>query len=89
LWPQYIDAYEDAMALTSTKRAPWYVIPANHKWFRNLAISQIIADRLDRMGLQLPPTRVDIADIRRKYHAAQREAKNDEKRRNKAGEKGK
>jgi PPK2 family polyphosphate:nucleotide phosphotransferase len=89
LWPQYIDAYQDAMALTSTKHAPWYVIPANHKWFRNLAISQIIADRLDRMGLQLPPTRVDIADIRRKYHAAQREAKNDEKRRNKAGEKGK
>jgi len=88
LWPQYIDAYQDAMALTSTKHAPWYVIPANHKWFRNLAISQIIADTMDRMGLQLPPTRVAIADIRRKYHAAQREAKNGEKRRNKAGEKG-
>ncbi|HEY4859749.1 MAG TPA: polyphosphate kinase 2 family protein, partial [Xanthobacteraceae bacterium] len=89
LWPQYIDAYQDAMALTSTKRAPWHVIPANHKWFRNLAISQIIADTMDRMGLQLPPTRVDIADIRRKYHAAERAAKNGEKRRNKAGEKGK
>ena len=72
LWPQYIEAYEDAMALTSTKRAPWYVIPANHKWFRNLAVSQIIADTMDGMGLQLPPTRVDIADIRRKYHAAER-----------------
>ena len=89
LWPQYIEAYEDAMALTSTKRAPWYVIPANHKWFRNLAVSQIIADTMDGMGLQLPPTRVDIADIRRKYHAAERAAKNGEKRRNKAGEKGK
>jgi PPK2 family polyphosphate:nucleotide phosphotransferase len=87
LWPQYIEAYEDAMALTSTKRAPWYVIPANHKWFRNLAISQIIADTMDRMGLQLPPTRVDIADVRRKYHAAAREAKNGEKGRKKAGEK--
>ena len=87
LWPQYIEAYEDAMALTSTKRAPWYVIPANHKWFRNLAVSQIIADTMDGMGLQLPPTRVDIADIRRKYHAAERAAKNGEKRRNKAGEK--
>ena len=89
LWPQYIEAYEDAMALTSTKRAPWYVIPANHKWFRNLAVSQIIADTMDGMGLQLPPTRVDIADIRRKYHAAEREAKDGEKRRNKAVEKGK
>jgi PPK2 family polyphosphate:nucleotide phosphotransferase len=76
LWPQYIEAYEDAIALTSTKRAPWYVIPANHKWFRNLAVSQIIADTMDGMGLKLPPTRVDIADIRRKYHAAEREAKN-------------
>jgi PPK2 family polyphosphate:nucleotide phosphotransferase len=71
-WPQYIDAYEDAMASTSTKRAPWYIIPANHKWFRNLAISQIIADTMDEMGLKLPPPRVDIADIRRKYHAAER-----------------
>jgi hypothetical protein len=36
LWPEYIEAYEDALTLTSTKRAPWYVIPANHKWLRNL-----------------------------------------------------
>ena len=70
LWPQYVEAYETAMALTSTKRAPWYVIPANHKWFRNLAVSQIIADTMDEMGLKLPPTRVNLPDIRRKYHAA-------------------
>jgi PPK2 family polyphosphate:nucleotide phosphotransferase len=73
LWSEYTDAYEDAIALTSTKCAPWYVIPANHKWFRNLAVSQIIADTMDEMGLKLPPTRVDIADIRRKYHVAERE----------------
>jgi PPK2 family polyphosphate:nucleotide phosphotransferase len=75
LWPQYVDAYQDAMASTSTKRAPWYVIPANHKWFRDLAISQIIADTMDEMGLKLPPPQVSIADIRRKYHAAVRDAK--------------
>jgi PPK2 family polyphosphate:nucleotide phosphotransferase len=75
LWPQYVDAYQDAMASTSTKRAPWYVIPANHKWFRDLAISQIIADTMDEMGLKLPPPQVNIADIRRKYHAAVRDAK--------------
>jgi polyphosphate kinase 2 PPK2 len=71
LWPDYMDAYSDAIALTSTKHAPWYIIPANHKWFRNLAVSQFIVDTLDEIGLRLPPTRVDIADIRRKYHAAE------------------
>jgi PPK2 family polyphosphate:nucleotide phosphotransferase len=81
LWPKYVEAYEDAMALTSTKRAPWYIIPANHKWFRNLAIAQIIADTMDDMKLKLPPTHVNIADIRRKYHAAEREQKNRGKRR--------
>jgi PPK2 family polyphosphate:nucleotide phosphotransferase len=87
LWPQYVDAYEDAMKLTSTKRAPWYVIPANHKWFRNLAVSQIIADTMDEMGLKLPPTRVDIPDIRRKYDAAEREEKHGAKSRTKEGAK--
>jgi len=75
LWSQYMEAYEDAIALTSTKHAPWYTIPANHKWFRNLAVSQIIADTMDEMGLQLPATQVDIAEMRRKYHAAEREEK--------------
>ena len=80
LWPQYMEAYEDAIALTNTKHAPWYIIPANHKWFRNLAVSQIIADTMDEMGLQLPATQVDIAEMRRKYHAAEREEKVGERR---------
>jgi PPK2 family polyphosphate:nucleotide phosphotransferase len=74
-WPKYVDAYEDAITLTSTKRAPWYIIPANHKWFRNLAVSQIIADTMDEMGLKLPPTHVDIRAILRKFHSAEREEK--------------
>jgi PPK2 family polyphosphate:nucleotide phosphotransferase len=74
LWPQYIEAYQDALAATSTSWAPWFVIPADHKWFRNLAISQIIADAMDDMGLKLPPPHVDLAEIRRKYHAAERQA---------------
>jgi PPK2 family polyphosphate:nucleotide phosphotransferase len=74
LWPKYIEAYEEAIALTSTKQAPWYVIPSNHKWFRNLAISQIVADTMDEMGLKLPPPRVDLAAIWQKYHAAKRAA---------------
>src|SRR5215469_6597841 len=51
LWSKYMEAYEDVLALTSTKHALWYVIPANHKWFRNLAVSQIIADTMEEMGL--------------------------------------
>ena len=89
LWPKYVEAYEDAIALTSTKRAPWYIIPANHKWFRNLAISQIIADTMGEMGLKLPPTHVDMADIRRKFHTAESEAKDGEKRRTKGAKKAK
>jgi PPK2 family polyphosphate:nucleotide phosphotransferase len=75
LWPDYVQAYQDAMERTSTKHAPWYVIPANHKWFRDLAVSKIIADAMEDMGLKLPAAQVNIADIRRKYHAAVRAAK--------------
>jgi PPK2 family polyphosphate:nucleotide phosphotransferase len=70
LWPNYVEAYEDALSLTSTEWAPWYVIPANHKWFRNLAISHIVAAAMDGMGLQVPPPSVDLAQIRRNYYAA-------------------
>ena len=45
-WDEYTEAYEDALARCSTKHAPWYVIPANKKWFRNLAVSQISWRRL-------------------------------------------
>ena len=70
LWPKYIEAFEDALEKTSTAYAPWYVIPANHKWFRDLAISTIVVDTMKGMGLKLPPTQVDIEAIKRKYHAA-------------------
>ncbi len=71
LWPKYLEAYEEALALTSTERAPWYVIPSNHKWFRNLAISNIVADTMEEMGLKLPPAHVDLKQICRRYHAAE------------------
>ena len=74
LWQEYISAFEDALEKTSTRHAPWFVIPSNHKWFRNLAISQIVADTLEEMGLKLPPTQVNLEEIQRKYHAAEQEA---------------
>lgn len=69
-WPAYQAAYQDAIRLTSTKHAPWYVIPANHKWFRNLAVSKIVVETLESLKMKLPAPTVDIAEIRRKYHKA-------------------
>jgi PPK2 family polyphosphate:nucleotide phosphotransferase len=69
LWPKYIEAYDDVFTRCSTKVAPWYVIPANHKWFRNLAASQIIVAVMDGMNITAPKPSVDIEAIRRKYHA--------------------
>ena len=69
-WDDYIEAFEDAIRATSTKEAPWYVIPSNQKWFRNLAVSQIMADTMEDLRLSFPPPSVDLAVIRQKYHAA-------------------
>ncbi len=71
LWDKYQRAYEDALSLTSTGHAPWFIVPSNHKWFRNLAISEIVADTMEAMKLKLPPARVNIDEIRRKYHEAE------------------
>jgi len=68
-WGDYIGAFEDALSRCSKKHAPWYVIPANHKWFRNLAVSQIIADTMEDMKLKLPKPTVDLDKIRKLYHS--------------------
>jgi PPK2 family polyphosphate:nucleotide phosphotransferase len=69
-WPEYIAAYEEALTKTSTKHAPWFVIPANYKWFRNLAVSKIVVETLEAMKLSLPAPTVNINEIRQKYHDA-------------------
>jgi PPK2 family polyphosphate:nucleotide phosphotransferase len=69
-WKEYTRAYEDALTETSTGHSPWYVIPSNNKWFRNLVISQIVVEKLVSLNLKLPKTQVDIKAIRRKYHQA-------------------
>ena len=63
-WDQYIGAYEDMLRKCSTKNAPWYVIPANKKWFRNLAVSQIMRDELEAMKLKYPAPAADLSAIR-------------------------
>ncbi len=74
LWDEYQKAYEDAISRCSTEYAPWYVIPANHKWFRNLAISRVLVRTLESLAMQFPPPSVDIQEIRRLYQAAAQES---------------
>jgi len=74
-WDDYTQAFEDMLHKTSTRHAPWYVIPSNDKWFRDLAVSQIITRTLEDLDMKLPKPTVDIEDIRRRYHAVEVEAK--------------
>jgi PPK2 family polyphosphate:nucleotide phosphotransferase len=53
-WDDYQMAYQDALSRTSTDEAPWYVIPADRKWFRNLAVADILSDTLDDLVLEYP-----------------------------------
>jgi len=74
-WDAYIKAFEDVLHKTSTDVAPWYVIPANHKWFRDLAVSHIINRALEDLKMKLPKPTVNLDDIRRQYHKAKAAAK--------------
>jgi PPK2 family polyphosphate:nucleotide phosphotransferase len=68
-WSAYHSAYADAMAATSTHHAPWYVIPADHKWFAQAAVADIVVDALERLDLSTPKLdarkRRDLAAARR------------------------
>ncbi|MEC4892852.1 MAG: polyphosphate kinase 2 family protein [Oscillatoria sp. PMC 1051.18] len=62
-WDEYQAAFEEAINNCSTEYAPWYVIPANKKWYRNLAIARILADTLDAMNPQFPKPEMDLDNI--------------------------
>jgi PPK2 family polyphosphate:nucleotide phosphotransferase len=72
LWDDFQAAYGEALSRTSTESAPWFVIPADHKWHRNLVVAEIIAETLAQMDPQTPPPKVDLTDIRRRFHDAAR-----------------
>lgn len=74
-WPQYMKAFQEALAKTSTDYAPWFIIPSNHKWFRNLAVSKIVVELLESLKMKVPVPTVDIKEIARKYHQAEKEEK--------------
>jgi polyphosphate kinase 2 (PPK2 family) len=63
LWDEYTAAFEDMLNKTSTKDAPWYVVPADRNWYRNLVVSQVLVDTLRGLDLRYPPAEDDIADL--------------------------
>jgi PPK2 family polyphosphate:nucleotide phosphotransferase len=62
-WNKYQECYEDAIGATSSKHAPWFVIPADHKWYRNIAVSRIIIDTLEGMNLKYPQPSFDVSKV--------------------------
>lgn len=75
LWEDYQEAFEDVFAKCSPTTAPWYIIPADNKWFRNMAVSQIIRETLEDMQIKMPQATVDIKEIRKLAKAEQQTAK--------------
>jgi PPK2 family polyphosphate:nucleotide phosphotransferase len=65
LWPEYQQAYQVAIERTSTDAAPWYVVPANHKWYARLAVAELLTDALRSLGQSWPPADFDVAEQRR------------------------
>lgn len=60
-WPQYQEAYQVAIERTSTDAAPWYVVPADRKWYARLAVAELLIDALDGLRLDWPPADFDVA----------------------------
>ena len=64
LWDGYMAAYEDALSRCSTATAPWYIVPANNKWFRNLAVAESVGDVIEELDPQYPQPSQDLSAIR-------------------------
>lgn len=83
LWDKYMDAYEDMLRATSTKHAPWYVIPADHKWFMRMAVSEIIVERLSQLDLHYPKIdgqkREELQSVRAQLGGKSKKDKKDKK----------
>jgi PPK2 family polyphosphate:nucleotide phosphotransferase len=63
LWPEYTAAYEEVLSRTSTAWAPWYIVPANRKWYRNVVVGTVIVDALQALEMRYPESDVDPASV--------------------------
>lgn len=66
LWDGYMQAFEDVISATSTQHAPWYIVPANRKWYRNLVVAELVVEALESLKLKTPPgpEGVDFSTLR-------------------------
>lgn len=62
-WPEYMAAYEDVLSKTSTEWAPWYIVPANRKWYRNLVVSTIIVETLEGLNMSYPQPEEELDQV--------------------------
>jgi PPK2 family polyphosphate:nucleotide phosphotransferase len=63
LWKKYMRAYQDVLSKTSAEYAPWYIVPANHKWYRNLVIAEILTDTLRNLKMTYPKPAQGLSEI--------------------------
>jgi PPK2 family polyphosphate:nucleotide phosphotransferase len=63
LWPQFSGAYEEVLSRTSTEAAPWYIVPANRKWYRNAVIANIVRSTLAKLELKFPAPAWDLTGV--------------------------
>jgi PPK2 family polyphosphate:nucleotide phosphotransferase len=70
LWPAYQEAYQAVLSLTSTETAPWYIIPADRKWYRNYAITNLLIETLERIGPKWPPAGYDVEEEKKRVLAS-------------------
>ena len=68
-WPDYQNAYEAALSRCSTVGAPWYVVPANRKWYRNWAVSQLLIETMEEMKLTYPNPHLDVRALKKSLQA--------------------
>jgi len=71
LWPEYSAAYEDLLNKTSTEWAPWYIVPADKKWFRNALISSVLVETLKGFGMKYPAATEDLAPYAARLRAGE------------------
>ena len=63
LWPHYMKAYQQALENTSTEHAPWYIVPANKRWFRDLLVSAVVVEALEALRMEYPPLSQDPKSV--------------------------
>ncbi|HEX7556669.1 MAG TPA: polyphosphate kinase 2 family protein [Leptolinea sp.] len=68
LWPEYMKAYEEAVQKTSTQWAPWYVVPADRNWYRNLVVASVIVEKLKSLKMEFPNPQIDIEAFKKQLN---------------------